>query len=343
MNLENDSLFEKLSELISSKKKSIVHSVNTQMVALYWEIGQTICVDVLNNEKAEYGKKIVEETAIKLEQSFGSGFNRANIFRMVQLYQSFPDSQIVATLSRQLSWSHFVELLPIQDETKRSFYAVMCKNENWSVRTLRERKNSMLFERTAISKKPEETIKNELAELQNNNKMSLDLFYKDPYVLDFLGLKDTYNEKDLENAILNELEKFILEMGSDFAFLARQKHFVLDGKDYYIDLLFYHRSLKRLVLIELKLGSFEPEHKGQVELYLRWLEKYEKQIDEESPIALILCSEKSQETVELLELDKGSIHVAEYVTKLPPKELLEQKFGLAITNAKKLLEQRNKL
>ena len=208
---------------------------------------------------------------------------------------------------------------------KMDFYAVMCKNENWSVRTLREPKKSMLYERTAISRKPDETIKNELAELQNERKMSLDLFFRDPYILDFLGLKDTYSEKDLENAILAELEKFIMEMGSDFAFLARQKHFVLDGRDYYMDLLFYHRTLRRLVLIELKLGEFEPEYKGQVELYLRWLNKYERAESEESPVALILCAEKSREIIELLELDNGSIHVAQYMTKMPPKELLETK------------------
>lgn len=176
--------------------------------------------------------------------------------------------------------------------------------------------------------------------LRNYGKMSLDLFYRDPYMLDFLGLHDTYSEKDLENAILAELEKFILEMGSDFAFLARQKHFVLDGKDYYMDLLFYHRGLRRLVLVELKLGEFEPQDKGQVELYLRWLEKNERVEGEESPIALILCAEKSQETIELMQLDHGNIHVGQYMTKMPPKELLEQKLYLAIANARELLEQR---
>ena len=209
-------------------------------------------------------------------------------------------------VSQQLTWSHFVELLPIEDDLKRDFYAAMCKSEGWTVRTLRDRKNSMLYERTAISRKPEETIRGDIIQLMNRDKMSLDLFYRDPYVLDFLGLKDTYSEKDLEKAILAELERFILEMGSDFAFLARQKHFVLDGKDYYMDLLFYHRSLRRLVLVELKLGSFEPEHKGQVELYLRWLKKSEKRDGEDDPVALILCAEKSQETVELMELEETS-------------------------------------
>lgn len=231
-------------------------------------------------------------------------------------------------------WSHFVEILPIKDALKRDFYAVMCKIENWSVRTLCERKKSMLYERTAISKKPDETIKNEIAELAEAKKMSLDMFYRDPYMLEFLSLKDTYSEKDLENAILAQLENFILEMGSAFAFLARQKHFVLDGRDYYMDLLFFHRALRRLVLIELKLGEFEPQDKGQVELYLRWLEKHERAEGEEKPVALILCAEKSQETIELMELDNGSIRVAQYLTKMPPKEVLEKKLSQAIANAK---------
>ncbi|OQB53423.1 MAG: hypothetical protein BWX97_00526 [Firmicutes bacterium ADurb.Bin146] len=167
----------------------------------------------------------------------------------------------------------------------------------------------MLYERTAISKKPEVTIKNDVMQLIEQDKMSLDLFYRDPYVLNFIGLKDTYSEKDLENAILSELEKFILEMGSEFAFMARQKHFILDGKDYFMDLLFYHRTLRRLVLVELKLGEFKPEHKGQVELYLCWLKMYEKNVDEDDPVAHILCTEKSQMTVGLMELEQGSIKI----------------------------------
>ena len=299
---ESADLYSKISNLITAKKYTVSRAVNSAIIFLYWEIGETICKDILQNHKAEYGKNIINEVAKQLSQNYGKGFDRTAIFRMVQFYQEFPDKEKVATLSQQLTWSHFVVLLPIEDELKRDFYAVMCKSENWSVRVLRERKNSMLYERTAISKKPDETIKNDIALLMEKDKMSLDLFYRDPYVLDFLGLKDTYSEKDLENAILSELERFILEMGSDFAFMARQKHFVLDGKDYYMDLLFYHRSLRRLVLIELKLGAFEPEHKGQVELYLRWLKKNEMCEGEDDPIALILCAEKSQKTVELMEL-----------------------------------------
>ena len=216
----------------------------------------------------------------------------------------------------------------------------MCINENWSVRTLRERISSALFERTVISKKPEETIVNDLQLLNKENKMSTDLFFRDPYILDFLELKDTYSERDLENAIISELEKFILEMGNDFAFLSRQKRITIEGEDYYIDLLFYHRKMKRLVIIELKLEKFKPEHKGQVELYLKWLDKYEKAEGEESPIAIILCADKSDTVAELLELNNSGIHVAQYLTNYIPKELLEQKLLYSIKNAKIHLEQR---
>lgn len=335
-----DSIYEEINALIQEKKIGVKKAVNDAMISLYWRIGKRLAEEITGDHKPEYGKKVVNEISKRLANEYGTGFDKSSISRMIKFYQEFPEYEKVATLSQQLTWSHFVEILPIEDELKRDFYAAMCMNENWSVRTLRERKKSMLYERTAISRKPEETIKVEIDELRAERKMSLDMFYRDPYMLDFLGLKDTYSEKDIENAILAELEKFILEMGSDFAFLARQKHFVLDGKDYYMDLLFYHRSLRRLVLVELKLGEFEPQDKGQVELYLRWLEKYERAEGEESPVALILCAEKSQETIELMELNNGSIHVGQYLTKMPPKEVLEQKLALAIANAKEQLEQR---
>ena len=335
-----DHVYDDINDLIKRKKCEVKSTVNDTMISLYWGIGKKLTEEITGVNKPEYGQKVVIEISNRLSVDYGTGFNRSAISRMINFYQEFPDYEKVATLSQQLTWSHFIEILPIKDELKRNFYAAMCKNENWSVRTLRERKKSMLYERTAISKKPDETIKNEIAELNEEKKMSVDMFYRDPYMLDFLGLKDTYSEKDLENAILAQLEKFILEMGSDFAFLARQKHFVLDGKDYFMDLLFFHRTLRRLVLIELKLGEFEPQDKGQVELYLRWLEKYERAEGEEKPIALILCAEKSQETIELMELDNGSIHVAQYLTKMPPKEVLEKKLLQAIANAKEQLEQR---
>ncbi len=332
--------YNKIVKMIETTKRKVFETANFQTVHLFWHIGQELKDNILNGQKAEYGKSIVKNMSKELEYQYGRSYDKTALFRMIQFYDEFPDFEKVATLSQQLTWSHFKELLPMNDELKRDFYAVLCKNERWSVRTLRERKKSMLFERTAISRRPEETIRKDIQLLDDKNIMTIDMFYRDPCILNFLGLQDTYSEKDLENAILTELEKFILEMGTDFAFMARQKVISIDGKDYKIDLLFFHRKLRRLVVVELKIGEFEPEYKAQVELYLRWLNKYERMENEESPIALILCAEKSDEIIELLELDKGDIRVSQYLTTMPPKKELEEKLHLAIERAKIQLEQR---
>ena len=335
-------LYNKIANKIEIAKKNVAIHINNQMTILYWNIGKDIKENVLNYEKAEYGKSIIKELSQKLIEEYGRGYGERNIFRMVKFYNYFPNFEILTTLSTKLSWSHFVELLKIKDKYKREFYTTMCINEIWSVRTLRERIDSALFERTAISKKTEQTIINDLHLLSEENKMTTNLFFRDPYILDFLDLKDSYSEKDLENAILSELERFILEMGNDFAFLAKQKRITIDGEDYYIDLLFYHRKMKRLVVIELKLDKFKPEYKGQVELYLKWLDKYEKAEGENTPIAIILCATKSDMMTELLELDNSGIHVAQYLTKYISKEMIETKFLDSIEKAKIQLEQRKK-
>jgi len=233
-----------------------------------------------------------------------------------------------------------VELIPIADPLKREFYAEMCRLERWSVRTLRAKIAGMFYERTAISRKPAALAKQELKALQEEDRLTPDLVFRDPYLLDFLGLKDTYGERDLEAAIVHELERFLTELGSDFAFLARQKRITIDGEDYYLDLLFYHRRLRRLVAIELKLGRFQASDKGQMELYLRWLETHEQQPAEYPPIGLILCANKSAEHVELLQLEKSGIRVAEYLTELPPRKVLEQKLHQAIRLAREQLDSR---
>lgn len=338
--VNEDKIYNEITILIEEAKRNVAIKVNSEMTMLYWNIGRYITKNILNNEKPEYGKAVIESLSQRLVEEYGKGYGIKNIFRMLRFYEYFPDFEILSTLSTKLSWSHFAELLQISNKIKRDFYSTMCINENWSVRTLRERISSALFERTAISKKPEETIINDLQLLNKENKMTTDLFFRDPYILDFLELKDTYSEKDLENAIISELEKFILEMGNDFAFLSRQKRITIDGEDYYIDLLFYHRKMKRLVVVELKLEKFKPEHKGQVELYLKWLDKYEKTEGEESPIAIILCADKSDTVVKLLELNNSRIHVAQYLTNYIPKQLLEQKLLFSIKNARTQLEQR---
>ena len=288
-------------------------------------MGQRIHKDILEEKRADYGEKIVSTLSAQLVEEFGEGFARRNLFRMIRFVEVFPDEQIVSTLSTQLGWSHFVEIIPLKDELQREFYAEMCRVERWSVRTLRQKIGSMLFERTALSKKPAELARKELTALREEDKLTPDLVFRDPYFLDFLGLKDTYGEKDLEAAILREMEAFILELGVGFAFVERQKRITVGDDDFYLDLLFYHRILRRLVAIELKLDKFKPAYKGQMELYLRWLEKYEQQPGEGSPIGLILCASKSEEQIELLQLGKSGIRVAAYMTELPPRDLLRKK------------------
>ena len=217
-----------------------------------------------------------------------------NLRRMIQFAELFPEAEIVVLLIRQLSWTHIQALIPLKDPLQREFYAEMCRMERWSVRTLRKQIDSMLYERTAISRKPEEVIRHELATLREQDLLTPEIIFRDPYVLDFLGLKDRYLEKDLEDAILRELEAFLLELGAGFAFVARQRRIQIDDDDFYIDLLFYHRSLHRLIAIDLKLGNFKAEYKGQMELYLRWLDKYERRPGEESPLGSSSAPERKR-------------------------------------------------
>jgi predicted nuclease of restriction endonuclease-like (RecB) superfamily len=338
--ISNTALVSEIKSLIEQSKQQLAVTVNATLSLLYWQIGKRINQELSQYEGNEkYGKQIVATLWRQLEIDYGASFSEKNLRRMMQFAHVFPDEKIVVTLIRQLTWSHIKILIPIDDSLKREFYIEMCKLEKWSVRVFQERIQSMLYERTAISKKPELTIQNDLEQLKYEQKLSPDLVFKDPYVLDFLGLKDSYSEKDFETSILAELQHFITELGSDFAFLARQKRITIDTTDYYIDLLFYHRRLKCLVAIDLKIGNFEAAYKGQMELYLRYLEKYEQMEGENSPIGLILCSGKNKEHVELLQLDKSNIRVADYLTMLPTQEVLKQKLHQAIENARERIEK----
>ena len=338
--LDNSLLVDDIRQMIESTRSSVATAVNIGLTMLYWRIGKRINEEILMEERAEYGKEILATLGRQLTEYFGKGFEEKNLRRMIQFADTFQEEEIVTTLSRQLSWSHFKEIIPLKDPLQREFYAEMCRIERWSVRTLRKQIDSMLFERTAISRKPEDVIQHELANLREQDRISTELIFRDPYVLDFLGLKDRYLEKDLEDAILRELEAFLLELGGGFAFVARQKRIQIDSDDFYIDLLFYHRSLHRLLAIDLKLGNFKAEYKGQMELYLRWLDKYERQPGEESPLGIILCSGKKEEQIELLELNRSGIHVAEYLTELPPRELLAARLHRAIKTARARLGSR---
>ncbi|MCC6811260.1 MAG: DUF1016 family protein [Deltaproteobacteria bacterium] len=332
-------LARELGEMIEQSRAQLAQAANAALTTLYWQVGARIRQHVLKEQRAEYGAEIVATLGRQLETKFGRGFGEKNLRRMVQFAETFPDAEIVATLRRQLGWSHFKALIPMKDQLKRDFYAEMCRVDGWSTRVLQQKIDGMLYERTALSKKPEKLIRAELATLRNEDRLTPDLVFQDPYLLDFLGLRDTYSEQDLEAALLREIERFLLELGAGFAFVERQKRIVLDGDDYYIDLLFYNRRLRRLVLIELKIGDFKPADSGQVELYLRWLDRHEKQPGEEPPLAIILCAGKKSETVEYLDLGRSGIHVAEYLTELPPREVLRQRFHAAIAAARARIER----
>jgi len=332
------SLLADVRALIEQARQQTAVAVNAGLTLMYWRIGRRIHAEVLGGERAAYGEQIVSTLSRQLVSEYGRGFAEKNLRRMVQFAEAYPDEEIVVTLLRQLSWSHFLALIPLDKPLQRDFYAEMCRIEGWSVRTLRERITSMLYERTALSKKPDELIQQELSTLRSKGEVAPALLLKDPYVLDFLGLTDRFLERDLEDAILRELETFLLELGAGFSFVARQKRIQLDGDDFYIDLLFYNRKLKRLVVVELKQGAFKPEYKGQMELYLRWLAKHEQEPGENPPLGIILCAGKNTEQIELLELDASGIHVAEYLTVLPPPEVLHEKLHAAIATARARIE-----
>lgn len=331
-------LLSDLRALIESARNGTARTVNAMLVHLHWQIGARIRQETLKEMRADYGEEIVATLSRQLTVEFGSGFSVKPLWRMIQFVELFPDFSIVAALSRQLGWSHFVEILPLKDPLQRDFYTGMCRHENWSVRTLRQKIQSMLFERSALSRKPKKLAAQELEALRDEDKLTPDLVFRDPYLLHFLGLKDVYSEKDLETAILADIQGFILELGIGFSFVARQKRIVIDGRDFWIDLLFFHRGLKRLVAVDLKLGMLEAADKGQMELYLRWLDKHERQKGEGVPLGLILCAETTAEHVELLELGKSGIHVGTYLTELPSPEILRKRLHTAMAAAQNRLD-----
>ena len=335
--LDEARLVEEVQALVRQARARMAVSVNSELTLLYWQIGTRIRKEVLHNERAEYGKQIVGTLSRQLTFEFEKGFTRDNLLRMIQFAECFPDEKTITLLSRHLSWSHFILLLPIEDLTKREFYVELCRLHRWSVRGLQTHLRGMLFERTALSRLPEETIRQELESLREEDRMTPDMVFRNPYVLTALGLPDTFSEQELETAILHDMEAFLLELGDGFAFLTRQKRMVIDGKDFKLDLLMYHRKLKCLVAIDLKLGEFEPGYKGQMELYLSWLDRNEREPAEEAPIGLILCEKAGPQQVSLLQLDRGNIRVAEYLTRALPAPLLEQKLQEAIQRSRESL------
>lgn len=334
-------LFNDVSQLIEEARKHVASTVNTTLSLLYWKIGTRINREVLQNKRAEYGKQIVVSLTRQLVEKYGRGWDEKTIRHCLRSAETFSEELILSAVRRQLGWTHLRTIMYLKEDLQRQFYMEMCILERWSTRKLQQKIDGMLYERTAISKKPKQLIKQEIKELRDEDKLTPDLVFRDPYFLDFLGLKNTFSEKNLEDAILRELENFILELGQGFSFVERQKRMVIDGEDFKLDLLFYHRKLKRLVAIDLKLGKFKAAYKSQMELYLRWLEKNEMQPGEEIPIGLILCAEGNKEQIELLQLNKAGIKIAEYLTELPSKKLLQQKLHEAIEISKKYIENRS--
>ena len=327
-------LYKDVCTLIDDTKLRVASYVNTEACLMNWHIGKRIKEDVLCNHRAEYGKQVIMRLASKLTERYG-GWGFQKLQHCVRAAYVFTEEEILYAIRIHLSWTQIRSLMTIENGLARQFYMEMCRLEHWNTRTLDEKIENHLYERSMISRRPEEVIKQELANVKENQKLVPDMVFKSSYFLDMIGLPDMFSEGDLENAILNQIQQFLKEFGSDFAFLDRQKCISVDGVDYHLDLLFYHRGLKRLVAVELKLGKFKPAYEGQMLLYLRYLNRHERQAGEESPIGLILCSEGNTDHIEYLMLDEDSpIKVAQYYTKLPDKKILSEKLQKAIAVAR---------
>ena len=324
-------LFAFVSEIIETRKYRAQSKANQESVLMFWEIGKYIGSAVLGGERAEYGKQIITTLSLQLTEKYGRSFEYTNLTRMIKFAERLPKFEIVVPLAQQLSWSHFIALLPLKSDEAFIFYAQDAGKRCLGVRELRRQISRKAYERREIAN-------SQLAETTIPFNM-----FKDPHLLDILGLRDNYLEADLEKAILSDIEAFILEFGHGFTFSERQKRMTMDGEDFTLDLLFYHRVLKRLVAIELKLGKFKPSYMGQMRFYLKWLDKYERNEDENPPIGLILCTEASRDQIELMELDKEGIAVAEYWTQLPSKTEFEKKINEIYTEARERLERRKAL
>lgn len=329
----SDRLYQGVSEIIDDSMRQVAVYVNAQSSMTFWNVGTYITNDMNYQTYSAYGQKILATLSQRLMERYGKGYTYSALTRMMKVARIYSDKEMFAMLSQTLSWSHFLELVTIEDPTKRLFYQQMGMTEHWSVKQLRAKQDEMAYERSLIAVKPDDEIVHTLERI-NPQHIESEVVLKSSYVLDFLGLSGYYTENELENAIAAQLENFILELGQGFAFLERQKRITIDGTDYYLDLLFYHRKLKCLVAIDLKLGKFKPHYKGQMELYLKYLQKYDMQPGENPPIGLLLCSEGNTEHIELLMLDEEHIKVGQYTTFLPDKQWFIDKLNRSILIAK---------
>ena len=327
-------LHQEIRKLIHQAKEHVAREYNSTQVLLNWMIGKRIDEEFFGSQRATYGDKVLENIAKQLSLEYGRGYGKINLSRMLKFSRLFPTREIVSTLSKQLSWSHFVMVCAIDETLKREFYTEMCRIQHWSVRDFKRQMDGMLYERTVISKEPEVVIKSSIDALKKNDSVSSNLVFKDPYFISFIGNSNYKSERDLEDLILDNIVEFLQELGDDFCFVSRQKRMSTGRKDRYLDLLFFNRRLRRLIALDLKLNNFDPAYKGQMEWYLNWLDKNARLPFEEKPLGIILCAGKDQDDIEYLKMDQSGIHVAQYINELPSQELLEKKFHQAIEAAR---------
>lgn len=326
---EDGDLVERVSALIDQAQSFAAVQVNATLTLRNWYIGRMIDVAVLREGRAGHDQELVASLAQQLTARYGRGYDRTNLYRMVRFSQQFTDPELVASLAQQVSWTHFRELLPLATDEARAFYVKETIERRLGVRDLRRAIERKAFERREIAD----------SQIPEGSAVPLDAF-RDPMLLDMLGLADTFLERDLEAALRRDMESFLLEVGRGWAFIERQKRMTFDGDDYYLDLLFYSRPLRRLIAVELKVGKFKPSYQGQMNFYLKWLDRHERQADENPPIGLILCTAASRDQIELLEMHKDGIVVAEYWTALPPKAELEAKIREIYREARERLARR---
>lgn len=310
---------------VIAAQSKVYSAVNSAMVTAYWEIGEQIYKACGENDRAEYGKKILKYISEKLTEEFGKGYSIRNLRNMRNFYCTFPIRQ---TLSAELSWSHYLLLMQIRNDVERDFYTQEAIKSNWSVRQLDRQINTMYYKRILASRDKESVA----AEIQTTEpKPEYEQIIKDPYVLEFLDLpaNEHYYESTLEQALIDHLQKFLLELGRGFSFVARQKHFNVDGRHFYIDLVFYNYILKCFVLIDLKTGDLTHQDIGQMQMYVNYYTRNLMNEGDKPPIGLLLCAKKSDTLMKLtLSEDNNQIYAAKYLDYMPTEEELKRELNL---------------
>ena len=317
----SDALYLKIAELLQSSRQAVLRNVNQAMVYTYYEIGRVIVEDEQQGkERAEYGKQVLKELSKQLLSSFGKGFSVDNLQNMRQFYLVYSNYETTSRIFN-LSWSHYIKLMRIKNEDERNFYEIECITNNWSLRELQRQFDSALYERLALSR-DKEGVKN-LAQKGQIIEKPTDLL-KDPYILEFLDLAEQYrySESDFEQALIDKLENFLLELGKGFTFVGRQVRISFDERHFKVDLVFFNRLLRCFVVIDLKIGELTHQDIGQMQMYVNYYDRYVKLSDENKTIGIILCKDKSETLVEItLPEDNDSIFASRYQTVLPDKQV----------------------